>query len=104
MTAVDRSNFGLGRDNTPLRVGDFPSLGATSGYDCLPESNRGEFRARTQWSNLHLPKLRWARLGHRMGTTWAQMQNALTERAFAQRKSLILLVAREGFEPPTFGL
>ena len=34
----------------------------------------------------------------------SQMQNALLERAFTQRKSLILLVAREGFEPPTFGL
>jgi hypothetical protein len=36
--------------------------------------------------------------------TSSQKQNALTGRAFYQRKSLILLVAREGFEPPTFGL
>ena len=34
----------------------------------------------------------------------AQKQNAHIKWAFVQAKYLILLVAREGFEPPTFGL
>jgi hypothetical protein len=45
--------------------------------------------------------------GYKLATVWlflARNENAHIEWAFFQAKCLILLVAREGFEPPTFGL
>jgi hypothetical protein len=44
----------------------------------------------------------WAKPGPALGQIWAKKQNAHLKWAFVQAKCLILLVAREGFEPPTW--
>ena len=57
-----------------------------------------------------MPNGQWSKgahlkfVGPNQGQLWAKMQNAHIKWASVQAKCLILLVAREGFEPPTFGL
>ena len=58
----------------------------------------------TQWSIFRLLKITWLRVGYRWAILGYKAKRQLESWRLLTGKAPYLLVAREGFEPPTFGL